>query len=250
MLSIYCSQKDHEYVSPLTYTIAGSKFIRCRFVCHSYARARSQIICFCLVFLLSLSSVVGRVSARLNSSDFGRVSTRSAISWDKTPLFEYAFDCLHCQDMIYVYSVNTVGVLSIGYILLIIYWHFLLFTDHRQYQEVLLQHDNDLYVCELQHIRYNYFARRPNHYSCRHSKGNNYDNFVVDWVIAAIPIAKATNAFAEMAVAPRDLTTVLIVGVVENALFSSCVAPSSVICFCEGGNRRKQSPKLENRKKQ
>ena len=89
----------------------------------SFPCSLSQRICFCLVFLLSLSSVVGRVSARLNSSDFGRVSTRSAISWDKTPLFGYAVDRIHCLDIMYVYNVNTVGVLSIEFRLLIIYWY-------------------------------------------------------------------------------------------------------------------------------
>ena len=124
MLPIYRFQKQIMNVSCLLrITIAGSRLIRCRFFCHSYARVHKLYACVLFLFL-SLSSVVSRVSARLSSSGFGRVSTQSAMSWDTTPLFGYAVDRLYCRDILYVYSVNTVGVLSIGCILLVIYWHF------------------------------------------------------------------------------------------------------------------------------
>ena len=133
MLPIYRFQKQIMNVSCLLrITIAGSRLIRCRFFCHSYARVHKLYACVLFRFL-SLSSVVSRVSARLSSSGFGRVSTQSAMSWDTTPLFGYAVDRLYCREILYVYSVNTVGVISIGYILFIIYWYFPLFADHRLY---------------------------------------------------------------------------------------------------------------------
>ena len=63
---------------------------------------------------------------------------------------------------------------------------------------------------------------------------------LADRVIAAMPRAKATTAFAEAVVALKDLAKVLIVGVGGSALISSVVGRSSVICFCEGDNCKKQ----------
>ena len=56
--------------------------------------------------VLSWSSVFIRVSTRLSSSDVGGVSTRSAMSWDKSPYVEHEIDRFHCNDILYVCNVN------------------------------------------------------------------------------------------------------------------------------------------------
>ena len=63
---------------------------------------------------------------------------------------------------------------------------------------------------------------------------------LADRVIAAMPRAKATTAFAEAVVTLKDLAKVLNVGVGENALLLFCVVRSHVICFSEGDHRKKQ----------
>ena len=73
---------------------------------------------------------------------------------------------------------------------------------------------------------------------------------LADRVIAVIPMTKATNVFAETAVAPSDPAKVFIVCVGGSALLSSFVVRSSFISFCDGDNRRKQLQKIENRREQ